>query len=222
MQARRPGRDGGGAMTPKAPHIDWEAMSPLVALAGGACIVLMVGLLRSRFVRTVVDAGRWRWSTLGVTAGLGVWQWGANTEIVERALAIDDLTLALTMVFVVGGHRGGAAVVALAGDGRGGRGRVLRAAAQLDARHGRARRGREPGRRVPRLRAALDPAVRAVRDAHAARAVARVRPEVPDHRLGRLGDAALRPGAALRRDRVDGLRRHRRGGCATWATTCCS
>ena len=33
--------------------------------------------------------------------------------------------------------------------------------------------------------------------------------EVPDHRLGRLGDAALRPGAPLRRDRRDRLLRDR-------------
>ena len=40
---------------------------------------------------------------LGATAGLSVWQWGVNTSIIEGALAIDDLTLALTMAFVVGG-----------------------------------------------------------------------------------------------------------------------
>jgi NADH-quinone oxidoreductase subunit N len=89
-------------MTPKAPVIDWEALSPLIALAGGACIVLMVGLLRSRFVRAQVTPFL-TLVTLGVTAGLSVWQWDANTEIIERALAIDDLTLALTMVFVVAG-----------------------------------------------------------------------------------------------------------------------
>jgi NADH-quinone oxidoreductase subunit N len=89
-------------MTPKAPYIDWEAMSPLVALAGGVCVVLMVGLLRSRLARTVVTP-LLALVTLGVTAGLCVWQWDVNTEIVERALAIDDLTLALTMVFVVAG-----------------------------------------------------------------------------------------------------------------------
>ena len=33
---------------PKAPDIDWAALSPLVALTGGACLVLLVGLLRSR------------------------------------------------------------------------------------------------------------------------------------------------------------------------------
>ena len=41
--------------------------------------------------------------TLAITAGLGVWQWGENVEIVERALAMDDLTLALTMIFCAAG-----------------------------------------------------------------------------------------------------------------------
>jgi NADH-quinone oxidoreductase subunit N len=89
-------------MTPKAPVIDWEALSPIVALAGGACIVLLVGLLRSRFVRAQVTPFL-ALVTLGTTAGLVIWQWGANTEIVERALAIDDLTLSLTMIFVAAG-----------------------------------------------------------------------------------------------------------------------
>jgi NADH-quinone oxidoreductase subunit N len=40
---------------------------------------------------------------LAATAACGVWQWGVNTSIVEDALAIDDLTLALTMLFVAGG-----------------------------------------------------------------------------------------------------------------------
>jgi NADH-quinone oxidoreductase subunit N len=89
-------------VTPKAPYIDWEAMSPLMALAGGACVVLMVGLLRSRFARQVVTP-LLALVALAVTAGLCVWQWDVNTEIVERALVIDDLTLALTMVFVAAG-----------------------------------------------------------------------------------------------------------------------
>jgi NADH-quinone oxidoreductase subunit N len=89
-------------MTPKAPFIDWEAMSPLVALMVGACVVLLVGLLRARFARRQATPFL-ALVTLAVTAGLCVWQWNVNTEIVERALAIDDLTLALTMVFVVAG-----------------------------------------------------------------------------------------------------------------------
>jgi NADH-quinone oxidoreductase subunit N len=86
----------------KAPVIDWEALSPLLALTGGACLVLLVGLLRSGFVRRHVVPGL-TVIALAVTAGLGVWQWNVNTEILERSLAIDDLTLALTMVFVAGG-----------------------------------------------------------------------------------------------------------------------
>src|ERR687895_610980 len=89
-------------MTPQAPGINWEALSPLLALTGGACLVLLVGLLRARFARRHLTPGL-ALVALGTTAGLCVWQWGVNTEIVERALAIDDLTLLLTLVFVVGG-----------------------------------------------------------------------------------------------------------------------
>ena len=35
----------------KGPYIDWAALSPLLAVFGGAIVVLMVGLMRSRLVR---------------------------------------------------------------------------------------------------------------------------------------------------------------------------
>src|SRR5438309_890657 len=35
----------------KGPHIDWRALSPILALTAGGIVVLMVGLLRSAFVR---------------------------------------------------------------------------------------------------------------------------------------------------------------------------
>jgi NADH-quinone oxidoreductase subunit N len=89
-------------MTPKAPHIDWEALSPLVALAGGACIVLLVGLLRARVVRRHVVPVL-TLAALGATAGLAVWQWDTDTEVVEAALAIDNLTLGLTILFAAAG-----------------------------------------------------------------------------------------------------------------------
>jgi NADH-quinone oxidoreductase subunit N len=87
---------------PEAPFIDWEALSPLLALAGGACVVLLVGLLRSGFVRRHVVPGL-AVMALAACAGLCVWQWGVNTDIIEGSLAIDDLTLSLTMVFCGGG-----------------------------------------------------------------------------------------------------------------------
>jgi NADH-quinone oxidoreductase subunit N len=86
----------------KGPHIDWAAISPLVALTAGACLVLMVGLLRPAFVRTALVPGL-SVATLGVAAGLGVWQWGENTSVMEGALSIDDLTLSLLMIFVFAG-----------------------------------------------------------------------------------------------------------------------
>jgi NADH-quinone oxidoreductase subunit N len=84
----------------KAPYIDWEALSPLLALAGGACIVLLVGLLRGRFIRRQVVPFL-TLVVLGVTAGACIAKWNTHTDVVSGALAIDDLTLTLTLVFVV-------------------------------------------------------------------------------------------------------------------------
>ena len=86
----------------KGPEINWEALSPFVALTAGVCVVLMVGLARSSFVRgTVVPV--LTLVCLGVTAGLGVWQWDVNEAIIASAMVVDNLTLALTMIFVAGG-----------------------------------------------------------------------------------------------------------------------
>ena len=77
------------------PEIDWDALSPVVALTAGACLVLLVGLARAPLhpravvpVLTLADAARHRRA--------GVWQWGENASIIEDALAMDDLTRALT------------------------------------------------------------------------------------------------------------------------------
>jgi NADH-quinone oxidoreductase subunit N len=84
------------------PYIDWAALSPVVALTGGAILVLLAGLLRSVTMRAV-GVPMLTVITLLATAGLGIWRWGENTSVISGALAIDDLTLALTMLFVVGG-----------------------------------------------------------------------------------------------------------------------
>ncbi len=86
----------------KGPHLDWAAISPLVALTAGACLVLMAGLLRAAFVRTAIVPGL-SILTLLVAAGLGVWQWGENTSVIAGALSMDDLTLSLLMIFVFAG-----------------------------------------------------------------------------------------------------------------------
>ncbi len=86
----------------KGPHIDWAALSPVVALTAGACVVLLVGLLRPAFVRTLLVPGLTA-LVLAVALGLGIWQWGENRIIVAGALAMDDLTIALLGVFALAG-----------------------------------------------------------------------------------------------------------------------
>jgi NADH-quinone oxidoreductase subunit N len=86
----------------RAPDIDWAAMSPIVALTAGACVVLLAGLLRSPFARRH-GVPALALVALAVTAGLAIWQWNTNKLIVDRALAMDDLTLALTLLFCAGG-----------------------------------------------------------------------------------------------------------------------
>ena len=84
------------------PHIDWASLSPVIGLTGAACIVLLVGLARARFVRTQLVPGL---AIVGfaVTIGLCVWQWGENKIIVSGALAMDDLTRTLTVLFSTAG-----------------------------------------------------------------------------------------------------------------------
>src|SRR6188472_3660735 len=88
--------------TVKGPEINWEALSPAISLTAGACVVLLVGLARSSFIRRGVVAFL-TLVTLGVTAGLAIWQWDINEAIIARALVVDNLTLALTLVFCAGG-----------------------------------------------------------------------------------------------------------------------
>jgi NADH-quinone oxidoreductase subunit N len=91
-----------GAPAAKAPDIDWGALSPVVALTAGACVVLLAGLLRAPSVRRH-GAPFLALVTLGTTVGLCIWQWNVNKLIVDGALAIDSLTLALTIFFCAGG-----------------------------------------------------------------------------------------------------------------------
>ncbi|MDQ3677943.1 MAG: NADH-quinone oxidoreductase subunit N [Actinomycetota bacterium] len=90
------------ALAVSGPHIDFAGLSPLVAVFGGALIVLMLGLMRSRFAReTLVPA--LSIVTLAVALGCGIWQWGERTDLIAGALRLDELTLLLTFLFCVAG-----------------------------------------------------------------------------------------------------------------------
>jgi NADH-quinone oxidoreductase subunit N len=88
----------------QAPEIDYKLLSPLLALVGGSIVVMMVGLFRSQFVRRSLVPGLTAVSLL-TAVGLTIWIWepGDSEPIIEGALAMDTLTLGLSMLFYVAG-----------------------------------------------------------------------------------------------------------------------
>jgi NADH-quinone oxidoreductase subunit N len=86
----------------KGPHIDFARLSPLIALLGGAIVVLLAGLLpacrpRAHGVPLLSLAA------LGAALGLTIWQWDSHASVVSGALSIDDLALTLNIALVAGG-----------------------------------------------------------------------------------------------------------------------
>ena len=88
----------------QGPEIDWMAISPLIALVGGACLVLMAGLLRAPFVRQTLVPFL-ALVALGAAAGLDDRTWGDNVSVIADAMVMDDLTLFLTLLFVAAARR---------------------------------------------------------------------------------------------------------------------
>jgi NADH-quinone oxidoreductase subunit N len=86
----------------KGPHVDFAGLSPLIALLGGVILVLLVGLLGSRWVRSQVVPAL-SLGALATALGLTIWQWNAQKSIVAGALRIDDLALVLNMILIAGG-----------------------------------------------------------------------------------------------------------------------
>jgi NADH-quinone oxidoreductase subunit N len=86
----------------KGPPIDFAGLSPLIALLGGAVVVLMVGMLRPRWVRAQL-VPTLSLGALGAALGLTIWQWNASKSIVSAELRIDDLSLALNLILIAGG-----------------------------------------------------------------------------------------------------------------------
>ncbi len=90
------------AATVKTPDIDWGALGPLIALTVGACVVLMTGLLRSPAARTNLVPAL-ATLTLIVAGALAIGQWDSNADVLEEALRMDNLALAMTVLFCFAG-----------------------------------------------------------------------------------------------------------------------
>jgi NADH-quinone oxidoreductase subunit N len=89
----------------KGPHVDFAALSPLIALLGGAVVVLMAGLIGSKRLREHLSASL-TLVALGATLGLTIWRWHHHASAVAGALRIDALTLLANVVLVAGGALG--------------------------------------------------------------------------------------------------------------------
>jgi NADH-quinone oxidoreductase subunit N len=84
------------------PHIDWAGLSPLIAVLGGALVVLLLGLVVSRAAReTAVPA--LSIAALAIAIGLAIGQWGEREDLVAGAMRLDELTLILTVLFCIAG-----------------------------------------------------------------------------------------------------------------------
>ena len=88
--------------TLKGPHVDFAALSPLIALFGGAIVVLLVGLLGARKAREQVVPAL-ALVALGAALGLTIWRWNKPESVVSGALRIDRLSLTLNLILAVGG-----------------------------------------------------------------------------------------------------------------------
>jgi NADH-quinone oxidoreductase subunit N len=88
----------------EGPEIDYEALSPLMALVGGSIVVLLTGLFSSRVVRHALVPALAA-VTLLTAMGLSIWVWdpGEQTAIIEGSLTVDTLALGLSMLFYVAG-----------------------------------------------------------------------------------------------------------------------
>jgi len=81
-----------------APHIDYAGLSPVIALTAGLCVVLIATVFtdaRRRFLVSALTI-----VVLATTAGLLIWQWGEAKDLVEGALRLDDLAIAISLIAV--------------------------------------------------------------------------------------------------------------------------
>jgi NADH-quinone oxidoreductase subunit N len=86
----------------KGPHVDFAALSPLMALFGGAIVVLLVGLPGLRWVREQLVPAL-ALGALGAALGLTIWRWNTPASVVSGALRIDRLSLVLNLILIGGG-----------------------------------------------------------------------------------------------------------------------
>jgi NADH-quinone oxidoreductase subunit N len=84
------------------PHINWDNLSPFIVVAGGALVVLLVGLLRSEAVRRHVVPGL-SLITLGGAIGTEIWRFNHAATIISGALRVDQMAILIDLICAVAG-----------------------------------------------------------------------------------------------------------------------
>ncbi|HWA53998.1 MAG TPA: NADH-quinone oxidoreductase subunit N, partial [Solirubrobacterales bacterium] len=80
-----------------APHIDYAALSPVLALTVGLCVVLLSGVFKP-LKRAIPGLTL---LTLATTAGLLIWRWDNPQDLVSGALRIDDLAISISLIAIL-------------------------------------------------------------------------------------------------------------------------
>jgi NADH-quinone oxidoreductase subunit N len=80
-----------------APHIDYAALSPVLALTVGLCVVLLSGVFKP--LKRAVPA--FTLITLATTAGLLIWRWDNPQDLVSGALRLDDLAISISLIAIL-------------------------------------------------------------------------------------------------------------------------
>jgi NADH-quinone oxidoreductase subunit N len=80
-----------------APDIDYAALSPVLALTAGLCVVLLTAvfkpLQRTAPALTLI--------VLAATAGLLIWHWNDPQTLVAGALRLDDLAISISLIAIL-------------------------------------------------------------------------------------------------------------------------
>ncbi len=79
-----------------APHIDYGALSPLIALTAGVCVILLMGVFRP--LREAVAP--LTFVILAAAAGLLIGRWDEPTSLLAGSLRLDDLAIAISLIAV--------------------------------------------------------------------------------------------------------------------------
>jgi len=72
-----------------APHVDYAAVAPIMALTVGLVVILMSGV----FETTKRWAPGLAVMTLAATAGLLLWHWNDQIDLIAGALRVDNLAI---------------------------------------------------------------------------------------------------------------------------------